>query len=322
MFIKFFRHSYLQQYLLFIVFALVLWIPTFLNPPYIAAQSPSSPLYNLLIQFTNSKLIWAYTAFGVLLLQSFFFNLILTKNDFISKTSLLGSFIYFTLMSHHPSFQYFNPALLSHFFILTCVYFLLNMYAKEGVLRDSFRLGFHMGLATLFFLPSIFFLLLIYITLLIYRVSSWREWVIPIFSFLSPYIFLFTYYFVSDKLYLFESYFQHFFMGIRFSWPYNDILSIAISVALGMIILISFLHILGRKSEKSVHVRKKASIFINFLIISIISLLITNETMASFSTFIIPISLMVAVFFNDLRKTLWFDILFSLLILGILINIY
>ncbi len=322
MFIKFFRHSYLQQYLLFFVFALALWIPTFLNPPYIAAQSPSSPLYNLLIQLTNSKLIWAFATFGVLLIQSIFFNIILTKNEFISKTSLIGSFIFFTLMSHHSSFQYFNPALLSHFFILLCVYFLLNMYGKEGVLRDSFRLGFYIGLATLFFLPSIFFLSLIFTTLLIFRVSYWREWIIPIFSFFTPYLFLFTYYFVSNKLYLFESYFQHFFQKINLNWPYTDILSIVISISIGLIILISFLSFLRRKNEKSVHVRKKAAIFINFLLISIISLLISTESMTSFSTFIIPIALVVAVYFNDLRKTLWVDIFFTIILILIFINIY
>lgn len=322
MFIKFFRHSYLQQYLLFFVFATALWIPSFLNPPYIAAQSPSSPLYNLLIQCSNSKLLWAFAAFGVLLIQSLFFNLILTKNDFTSRTSLLGSFIYFTLMSHHSSFQYFNPALLSHFFILLCVYFLLNMYGKEGVLRDSFRLGFYIGLASLFFLPSLFFLVLIFSALLIYRVSYWREWVIPIFSFLTPYIFLFTVYFVSEKLYLFELYFQHFFQGISFSWPYNNTISIVVSTTLGLIILISFIHILGRKSEKSVHVRKKAAIFINFLLISIISLLISTESMSSFSTFIIPIALIVAVYFNDLRKTLWVDIFFTMILILLFINLY
>lgn len=322
MFIRYFRNSYLQQYILFFVFALALWIPTFLNPPYIAAQSPSSPLYNVLIQLTNSKLIWAFAAFGVLFIQSLFFNLILTKNDFISKTSLIGSFIFFTLMSHHSGFQYFNPALLSHFFILFCVYFLLNMYGKEGILRDSFRLGFYIGLATLFFLPSIFFIALILTTLLIFRVSYWREWIIPIFSFFTPYIFLFTYYFASDKLYLFESYFQNFFQEISFSWPYKDTLSIIISISFALIILISFLSILRRKSEKSVYVRKKTTIFINFLLISIISLLISTESMTSFSTFIIPIALVVAIYFNDLRKTLWVDIFFTILLILMFINIY
>ena len=322
MFIRYFRKSYLQQYLLLLIFAIALWMPSFLNPPFIAAKSQSTPLYNLIIQLTNSKLIWVISAFSLLFLQSIFFNLILTKNEFIRKTSVIGSFIYFTLMSHHIDYQYFNPALLSHFFILLCIHFLLNMYGKEVVLRDTFRLGFYIGLATLFYLPSIFYIALIYITLLVYRASYWREWVIPIFSFFTPYIFLFTYYFACDKLYVFNSYFQYFFNDISISWPYNDTLSIVISIALGLIFLISFLHILRTNNEKGVQVRKKTTIFINLLLISIICLLVSTEPMTSFSTFIIPIALIVAVYFNDLRKTLWIDIYFTAILILLFINNY
>lgn len=322
MFIKFFRHSYIHQYLLFFVFALALWMPTFLNPPYIGAQSTSTPLYNLLIQLTNSKLIWAILAFGMLLLQSLFFNLILINNDFIRRTSLLGSVLYFSLMSHHPSFQQFNPVLVSHFFLLMTIYYSLHMYGKESVLRNSFRLGFYIGLATLFYLPSIFFLILIYFTLLIFRVSYWRQWLIPLFSFFTPYVFLFTYYFVTDKLYLFSSYFEDFFNGFTISWPYNDTFSLITSIALGIIILMSFVNTIRRKSEKSVYVRKKIIFFIYFFLISLISLLISTESMTSFTTFIIPISLFVAVYFNDLRKTLWIEIFFACIIVSIFINIY
>jgi len=322
MFIRFFRNSYIQQYIVFFVFAIALWIPTFLNPPYIAAQNPSSPLYNLLIQLTQSKFIWAILAFVLLLLQSLFFNLILTNNEFIRKTSLLGSFIYFTFMSHHASFQHFSPALMSHFFILFTIYFSLNMYGKEDVLRDSFRLGFYIGLASLLYLPSIFFLALIFSTLLLFRVTYWRQWIIPIFSFLTPYLFLFTYYFVSDKLYIFKSYFHNFLNGISINWPYDGMLSIIISIAYGIIILISFLHLMGRKHEKNLYFRKKTTFFIYLLIISIVSLLVSTESMISFTTYIIPISFIVAVFFNNIKKLIWVDVFFSITIILMLINLY
>lgn len=322
MFIRYFRNSYLQQHIIFFVFALTLWIPTFINPPYIAAQSPSSPLYNLLIQLTNSKLIWSILAFGAILLQSLFFNLILTKNDYIRKTSLLGSFLYFVIMSHHPYLQQFSPAIMSHFFILSTVYFALNMYGKEDVIRESFRLGFNVGLASLFYLPSIFFLVLIFSTLLLYRVSYWRLWIIPVFSFLSPYIFLFTFYFATDKLYIFNSYFEHFLNKLTFSWPYNDTLSTIISIALGITLVLSFGNFLRRKHEKSIHLRKKITFFIYFLLIAIISVLISSESLTSFTTFIIPVSLIIAVYFNDLKKTLWVDIFFTIILILIFINIY
>ena len=216
MFIRFFRQSYFSQYIIFFVFALVLWIPTFINPPYIGAQSIDSPLYNILIQFSNLKLIWSILAFAIILLQSLIVNLILTNNDLIRRTSILGAFTYFLLMSHLPSFQYFNPNLISLFFILLVILFLLNMYGKETVLRDSFRLGFYIGLASLFYFPSLLFIVFVYYTLLLFRVSGWRQWFIPIFSFFTPYIFLFTYYFAVDKLYIFNSYFENFFNAFTF----------------------------------------------------------------------------------------------------------
>ncbi len=322
MFIRIFRRSYLPQYIFFFLFALALWLPTFIDSPYIAARSPRTPLYNLFIQLTNSKLIWSLIAFIFLLSQSLIFNYILTINNIIRKTSLLGGFLYFVFMSHHVSLQHFNPALMSHFFILLCIYFLLNMYGKETALRDSFRLGFHIGLASLFYFPSIFFLILIYTTLLLYRISNWRQWFIPLFSFFTPYFFLFVYYFTTDKLFNFNSYFQDFLVKFSLNWPNNNTLSIVISIALGFIIFIAFLNVLIRNHEKSIQVRKKIILFLNFFLISLIGLLLTNAPINAFTTFLIPFSVIVVTYFNDLRKILWLDIFLTIIVILIFINIY
>lgn len=322
MFIRFFRHSYFAQYMLLLVFAIVLWISSFIHPPYIGAQSIDSPLYNLLISLSNSKLSWTILAFVLLLLQSLIFNFILSSNDIIRKTSLLGAATYFLMMSHLPAFQYLHPALLSHFFLLLTLYFLLNMYGKEIMLRDSFRLGFYIGLASLFYFPTIIFIIFVYAALLLFQVNGWRQWFIPFFSFFTPYVFLFTYYFAFDKTYIFLNYFENFFTPFTFEILYLSLPEILIAIGLGLITLLSFFKAIARNKEKGMHIRKKVAVFISLMIISYLGLIVTNAPLNEFTTILIPTSVLLAMHFNDLRKIIFADIYMGLTIAIIIFNMY
>lgn len=322
MLIRIFRQDNLSQYLFFILFAFALWLPTFINPPHIYPQNNNSPFYNLFIQISNSKLVWAILAFIFLISQSFIFNTILTKNEIIRKNSMLGILLYFTLMSHHSSFQIFHPVLICNFFLLYIIYLLLKMYGREDVLRDSFRLGFILGLSSMFFFPSIFFFFFIFLTLLLYRVSQWRQWVIPIFSFISLYQFLFIYYLLTNDLNIFLTYFDDFFTNFSIAWPYSNLFSLIILLAIASITFIAFWGVLLQNQIKSIQIRKKIHVFFYFFLISIISLLITNYPINIFTTFLIPIAVTLTIYFNDLRKFFWIEAIFVTIIVLIFLNIY
>ncbi len=321
MLIRFFRHSYFPQHILLVLIGTLLWLPVFMNPPYIESSSLNTPLYNVLISFSDSKLFWAIFAFVCILLQAIVFNTILTKNEIIKRSSLLGALAYLILMSHHPSYQHLYPALIANFYILGTIYFLMRLDEKEKVTRDSFRIGFYIGLGSLFYFPIIIFIILIYTTLLQFRSTNWQSYAIPFFSVFTPYIFLFTFYFLFDQTYIFTQYLDSLYNHFSFWGGTSNLFSNIISILLAVILFIAFMHVfLLKNQEKSIQVRKKVFIFFNLLIVSVLGVLFVNDDLTSFTTFLIPLSLYLASYFNELKKTFWIDLYFSILLILIFIN--
>ncbi len=322
MIIRFFKQNYISQYLLFTILAIVLWIPSFTEPPYIAAQDASGPLYNLLIGFTTHKLIWIIFAFACLYIQSFLLNGILIYHEIIPKTSFLGGFLFFILSSSLIEFQYFHPALIGQFFIIISIHNLNKMYGKDYFMPDTFKTGFLIGLASLFYFPFIIYLLLIWASLLLFRVSRIRPWIVPVFSFATPYLFLFTYYFWFDKLYIFEGYVKQLQLNFQNIWLLKSELSIYQSLAYVFLFLISYLFLFGKISENSIIVRKKIYMISNMFLISILGFFFFNESLNEFIGFIIPFSAIIAIYFNSLKKLFWINLFFSLLLLCTYFNAY
>jgi hypothetical protein len=322
MLIRIFKQNYLSQFLIFTLLAVLLWIPTFLNPPYIHAQESTSPLYNFLISFTNQKIIWSIIAFLILYLQSFIVNNIITAHDIISKTSFLGGLMYFIMMSVFTEFQHFYPALFSNFFILIVLNILLKMYGKEYILPDCFKVGFFIGIASLFYLPTAIFIVLIWATLLLLRTSSLRPWIISIVSFATPYMFLFTYYFWFDQLYIFKSYINQDFFNIDYLWTLKNEFSIYIGLAYIFLFIIAYLFLFAKINEKVQQNKKKIFILSNMALVALLGLFISNKEISEHTSFIIPISTIIAFYFSEIKKLFWVDLFFTILLISTYLNIY
>jgi hypothetical protein len=322
MLIRIFKQNYLSQFLIFTLLAILLWIPTFINPPYIHAQSSTSPFYNFLIPFTDQKIVWAIVAFVMLYLQSFIINSILTAHDIISKTSFLGGLVYFILMSAFAEFQHFYPALFSNFFILAVLNIFLKMYGKEYILPDCFKVGMYVSIASLFYLPTAVFIIFIWTTLLLLRTSSIRPWIIPIVSFIVPYMFLFTYYFWFDQLYIFESYINQVFFRIDNLWILKNEFSIYIGLAYTFLFMVAYLFLLAKVNEKGQQIKKKIFILSNMVLVALLGLLISNKEISEFTSFIIPVSVIIAFYFSGIERLFWVNLFFTILLISTYLNIY
>ena len=85
--IRFFRNSYLIQYLAIALLIIALWIPSFaMGNVDVVWRSPVTPLYNLMADILD---FWppAMLVFAMLLMgfEAMFFNSILASNQIIGK---------------------------------------------------------------------------------------------------------------------------------------------------------------------------------------------------------------------------------------------
>ncbi len=312
MLIRFFKNNSFIQFLGLLLLGVALWINVFIAPPPIAENSFTRPLYNLFTSISNNHLVFITLTFLILLIQAIYLNHVLIRHELIPRNSFLASFIYLVLMSHSLQLQHLYPALISSLFVIATIDALLEIDLMEDYYRLSYKAGFYLGTASLFYLPALILLLFIWGTLFIYRIPNLRVWIIPIVGILTPYVFLFTYYFWNDTAELFLNHYQGFFSQIKLLFSSTDGYLRVIITILVFFTAISLARVLGRIKEKKIIIRKKIKIIFNLFLMSVMVMFLNNDLIIHASLIYIPVTIFMTVYFSDLRKTFWFDLIFSL----------
>ena len=94
--IKFFRQSYVIQYVVIALLAIALWIPSFVSgKATMGLGEPVIPIFNLVDGLLGSSPILQHlVAFLLLVLVTLIFNNILVKNQIVGKVSTMGAFVF------------------------------------------------------------------------------------------------------------------------------------------------------------------------------------------------------------------------------------
>lgn len=312
MLIRFFKNNSFIQFLGLLVLGFVLWINVFIAPPPIAENAFTSPLYNLFTSITNNHLVFITLTFIILFIQAIYLNHVLIRHELIQRNSFLAAFVYLVLMSHSLQLQHLYPALISSLFVIAAIDSILEIDLQEDYNRLSFKPGFYLGFASLFYLPILILLLFIWSTLFIFRIQSWRSWFIPVVGLITPYIFLFTYYFCMDTTEIFLNHYKDYFSDIKLIFSSTDGYVRVIITIIVFFTTISLARVLGRINEQKIVIRKKIKIILNLLLVSIVILFLNNDLIIHASVIYIPISIFMTIYFSELRKVFWFDLLFTL----------
>jgi len=83
-------------------------------------------------------------------------------------------------------------------------------------------------------------------------------------------------------------------------------------------IAISFIRVMSRLGDKKIMARKKVQVTFYFFMIGFIILFLNNGLIIHASTIYIPVSVFLAIYFTDLNKIFWTDLLFSLMVVFII----
>lgn len=319
MFVKTFKNDYLLQLALLAIISLLLWMPAFISPPQPVSTSFDTPIYKVIFEALSSlKALSTILAFVLVIIQGLIINSIFSSNQLSPSTTFFPAFIYVLLLSSNYALMTISPLLILNTFIIFAIYFLFLSFDKSEGLDEVFGSSLFASLAFLTFKPSIFFILWIWFALLNYRFYKWRYWIISLLGFLTPIIFLATYYFIIDKLYI---------EGLAFINKTNFIPNFFVDVkpiyfvfyaVIGFLGLISLANLLSSKADNNINYRKKTNIIVIFFAIAILPGLYNLGK--DYLIFLLAPALCYLFFhfLNVKRKLIYSNIIFSILFLLII----
>ena len=321
--IKFFRNSYLVQYITIALLLLVLWVPSFITGNVDPAwRSPVTPLYNLVANLLD---FWppAMMVFAMLLMgfEAAFFNSILTSNQLIGKVHTLGAMLFLLLMNLMPIQTTFYPFLLASVFLLMFIHTLFAIYQTPRPELYLLNAGFFLSFATMCWFPSLLLAVFGIAAMSIIRKGSLRLYVIPFIGLLLPYFFYFSVRFImGDLLEVWQAYIDYF-SGFRLSIGGFTWLKI---VALGFMLLALFIPLLvpyHYSLERSVAVRTKIALTYNLMLMGLLLLFVGDDPMQSGVLFI-ALSILFSYYLAYLDKLKWANITFIILFVLVIASHY
>jgi len=314
MFTKIFKSDYIFQFIFLIIIAILIWIKPFLTED-ISYTPVNAPLYNIFKWvFEGSVFFKVILSFSLLLFQSLLFKRILSSNDLAQKNSLLPAFIYLLLMSSSADYQNIQPLIFANFLLIIALQTILTTYSKPESYEQIFNATLLISLASMFYFPVIFFILFIWLVFLVFSLLKWREWAISLFGFITPYLILFSYYFLTENFAVRINTYLIYFKEFTFHNPHFTVANIIFMAVISLLFIFSFISILSRLGERSIFYRKKIIVIIMFLIISLISLFFSKEYFVfHLCMLFLPISFFLANYLMQIKKLIYSEILYLIL---------
>lgn len=322
MIIHFHKKQFNSQLIIYVFFALLLWVDAMIFPLEAAPLSFQTPLYSgLVILLEKIPVRLNVTlAFLLIAIEAVIINASLVNHKIIARNTLLPFLIYFVLMSFSPVVQTIHPVLIANLFLILALNLNLGIYLKTEPYKEIFNGTFFISLASLFYLPSLIFLILFWISLLIYRISTLREWIITISGLIAPYLFIAFYYYWTDSFGVFlEDYlgtmFQFHAFKIGFTKPLLSETYVALGGVIAILLVIGLIKISLETTEKVITVRKRMNVIIYWVFITVISLFWASDHLLIHACLLaIPACILIAYFFSGIRRIAVAEISFTLLI--------
>lgn len=321
--IKFFRQSYIIQYVVIALLAIALWIPAFVSGMATTGLgNPVTPLYNLLDRLlVHYPLLKVGLAFLLLVFEALIFNAIMVKNQIVGKVGTMGAFVFVLFMSSCVTQTNFYPFALSVLFILLTISNLFDAYIMPNPEVNLLKAGVFVALASLCYFPSIILVFWMIIVLPVAKKGSLRLQLIPVFGCLFIYFVYFVCIFLfSDFNSLLHGYLDYF-TSLNFSIEGFNLRNI---ILLSILVISTILMLMGGNNsnfEKTVFVRTKISMTLILAVFALLTLFLGDNVLMNGLIFVV-LSILVSYALSYMSNTGWANLFLSVFILFVLANHY
>lgn len=200
-----------------------MWMYSFIDP--IPMRIPSDllymPFYSTFSIIQNGTLISQVIAFSIILFQGLLLVQFNKRHILINHRTYLPAFFYVLIASSFVHLHRLNPVIIGSLFIFISINFIFDTYRSDYALNRLYIAGFFIAIASLIWAPFAVIFVIIWISLMILRPFIGREWIVGLLGFLTPFLFIFVYYYVfaSENNFnlLLNSYLKSFDIAINFS---------------------------------------------------------------------------------------------------------
>ncbi len=301
--------------------SIIVWLDGFITPVEMIVPNNTSPLYEIIYKLLSPFPFWSsILAFFIMLIESLLITNLLSEQKLIPRNTFLTAFLFIIFAAFNPAMLCLNPVFISYLFLIPAVAFIIKMYVGKESLIYCFNASLLTGLASLVYFPTLYFLLVIWLGLYLFSIFKWREWLVSFIGITIPYIFLFVFYFWFDQLHAHLQDYHEFiviYLGLNFSLSDEQSVFLSIfSIYLGFLVLLSIIKGILSMNEKTISLRKLSSFFIYFLLFSqIVFFMRDTNNIVLKSLQILPLTIVLSLYFSNIKRTFISELLFSLLII-------
>ncbi len=327
MLIGIFKKAQWYTPLLMMLIGAVLWLDVFIYPSSAIAKisDTAGPFFEMLRpMIINNPLISVILSFMLLIVQAIILNHVATSKSFTERYSALPGLLYLVLMCSATVMIAPHPVLFANIFLILALNKLFDVHQEEHVTKQVFNVGLLIAVATLFHYPAIVLFLALIMSIFVYYLVNIRTIMAALIGLLTPFALLALYYFMTD---MFVVWITHLTISIEPLLVFQLDTGVYQKAFIAVVALLSgfsFLRLqLIYKSTKPIRIRKRITVLVLFFLSSVASfLVVVNHIYVHYGIMLIPLSMALAVFFYDLRKTRLAEIVFSVLFILILASRY
>lgn len=282
--------------------------------------------YWIYIYLTKFPVLAHVFIFLFLLFQTYFMSRFNNKFFLLETQSYLPSVFFILLINAFIIPEDLVPALFGNLFILLAINKVFDTYRKDQNWLNYFDAGLLIALGSLFYIKLAYYILLVWISLMILRPFRSREWLVSLFGFLLPYIFVISYFYIFQDIFLYKiQLFVHNLFIFKYIINVTTPYILFFSLLIFLILLSSFL-ILFLFQKKKVSVRKFFQVFLWLFIITLVLFALSGFRDYKILIFAaMPLAYLFANYFISIKSTFWYEVLFTLFFASIVyiqISIY
>ena len=119
-------------------------------------------------------------------IQAIILNISLNVNGVLKEKSFVPALIYIVLSSMFVDFYTLSPPMMATTFLILALGTMFSQMKNSRADASFFMIGFHVGLATMFYSPSFLFVILFLFGVLLYLSAKLRTVLLVFFGFVFP----------------------------------------------------------------------------------------------------------------------------------------
>ncbi|NOR87612.1 MAG: hypothetical protein GQ527_08395 [Bacteroidales bacterium] len=323
MILTLFKKTYFIQISWVIIFAIILAVPGLFSKDFLFL--PNKTLFlQISCIYPWLKINWVYQIISNILLVvlAFYVKSIFSEHQLVHRQNLLPSLLILALFHFIYPTDYLLITVVNLFLIAFSFGFLLKSFDDIKPDNSIFSAAILISIASFISYSNLIFFLLIWMSFIIFQNYNWRYFFITIIGLIGPYLFLFTWLFWFDKTDLISIEWNQFYHQFYSIPSINGLLNIIIFSILTFFVFTSLAKIIPETPSKIIAIRRKTSLSIWFVILSIYPFLLYNDKISN-SLIIIPLAGLLGYYLRIVKsRRLWIDILFSIFIALIIFSKY